>query len=127
MEDIDIIEQLTPGTIDGLGIVLITEKESTIPHFDIIRSDNSKVSIMILDNRYMDYTESVLTNEECRLLDEWSKGKEKKEWYNSGWYNWNNVLICWDGLYNGYEVEYDDHENILKYVPDYTIIKPYKE
>ena len=125
MEDIDIIEQLTPGTIDGLGIVLITEKESTIPHFDIIRSDGSKVSIMILDNRYMDYTESVLTNEECKMLDEWSKGKsdEQKEPWKHGDPNWYHMILCWDSLYNDYEIGYD--ENYISLIPNYTLINHY--
>ena len=45
-------EFLCPGIINGVGIVKITEKESNTPHFDIIRDDGSKVSIMIQDTNF---------------------------------------------------------------------------
>lgn len=77
------LEWLRPGIIDGLGTIIITEKESTIPHFTIIKEDGTKINIMIQENRYMDGEKNSLTEEECKKLNEWAHSNEKKEWWKS--------------------------------------------
>ena len=67
------LEKLQPGTIDGVGTVMITEKESNVPHFTIIRDDGSEVSIMIEDNRYLN-DNGTLTIQECEKLNDWVRG-----------------------------------------------------
>lgn len=116
------IEKLQPGIIDEVGVVMITEKESLIPHFTIIRPDGSEVVIMIQDNKYL--TDASLTEDECAKLNTWMREHEEKTQYTFGWLNWTNVIFCWNGLYNGYEVEYRDEEDYFNHIPDYTTIKP---
>lgn len=118
MEDYG-IEKLQPGIIDGVGIMMITEKESLIPHFTIIRPDGSEVVIMIQDNKYL--SKNSLTDEECIKLNSWVREHEEKTWYNLGSLNWEHVITCWNGLYNGYEITYTDDTSDI---PDYTTIKP---
>ena len=114
------LERMTPGTIDGVGMIIVTEKESTIPHFTIIKDDGTKVNIMIQENRYMEGEVNSLTPDECKKLNEWAHGNEKKKWWNGGWPNWDHMIIAWNGLYNDYEIEsYPDGSDDI---PDYTTI-----
>ena len=115
----DALETMTPGTIDGVGMIVITEKESTIPHFTLTRNDGTKVNIMIQENRYMEGETNSLTEEECKRLNEWAHENQKKEWWNHGDPNWDIMILCWNGLYNDYEIDYDPTG---KSIPDYTTI-----
>ena len=114
------LEKLIPGTIEGIGQLSITEKESTIPHFTLTRGDGTSVQIMIQENRYMPGEKNSLTEEECKRLNEWAHSNEKKEWWNGGWPNWDHIIICWNGLYNDYEVE--SNPDGSDDIPDYTTI-----
>lgn len=119
------LEQLTPGTIDGVGIVMITENESLIPHFTIIRQDRSEVIIAIQDNKYL--SENELTSEECIKLNHWMRDHQEKTNYNLGLLNWRNVIFDWNALYNDRAIKYQNEEYYENNIPDYTVIKPYKE
>ena len=87
------LERMTPGTIDGVGMIIVTEKESTIPHFTIIKEDGSKLNIMIQENRYMEGEKNSLTEEECKKLNEWAHGNEKKSFFTLGWPNWKKMIF----------------------------------
>ena len=113
------LERMTPGTIDNVGQIVITEKESITPHFDIIKSDGTKISIMIQENKYMPGERNSLTPDECKKLNEWAHSNRKKEWWNHGEPNWDVMTLCWNGLYNDYEIEYDQTGESI---PDYTTI-----
>lgn len=113
------LERMTPGTIDGVGQIVIVEKESTIPHFHIIKSDGTKVSIMIQESKYMPGEKNSLTPDECKKLNEWTRGV-KTDWWNKGDPNWYHMILCWGSLYNGYEIIYD--QKCLDSIPDYTTI-----
>ena len=108
-----------PGTIEGVGQIVIVEKESTIPHFTIVRNDGTKIQIMIQENRYMPGEKNSLTEEECKKLNEWAHGMKSNR-RNGTDTNWYHVIICWDGLYNDYEIIYD--QECLDNIPDYTTI-----
>ena len=114
-------ERLQPGVIEGVGTVMITEKESTIPHFDIIKNDGTKATIMIQDNKYLDGS-STLTHSECEKLNEWVKSKDPS--FPNKYTNWVKLVICWNGLYNDHEIDIGFGE--VKY-PDYSTIKPCKD
>ena len=109
-------EFLCPGIIDGVGIVKITEKESNTPHFDIIRDDGSKVSIMIQDTKYFT-NDGVLTKDEIIKFNNWIKAPSDALCGMGS--NWKNIIFCWYGLY-GIDFEWDWNLGI----PDYSIIKP---
>lgn len=113
------LEWLRPGIIDGLGTIIITEKESTIPHFTIIKEDGTKINIMIQENRYMDGEVNSLTPDECKKLNEWAHGMKSNR-RNGIDTNWYHMIICWDGLYNEHEIIYD--QECLDNIPDYTTI-----
>lgn len=114
-------ERLQPGVIDGVGTVMITERESNIPHFDIIKNDGTKVTIMIQNNKYLDGS-STLTHNECEKLNEWVKSKDPS--FPNKYTNWVKLVICWNGLYNEHEIDIGFGE--VKY-PDYSSIKQYKD
>ena len=114
------LEKLRPGIIDDIGQIIIVEKESTIPHFTIVKDDGTKVNIMIQENRYMDGEKNSLTEEECKKLNEWAHSIEKKEWWNRGVPNWYYIILCWNSLYNDYEIIYN--QECLDNIPDYTTI-----
>ena len=114
-------ERLQPGVIDGVGAIMITEKESTIPHFDIIKNDGTKATIMIQNNKYLDGS-STLTHNECEKLNEWVKSKDPS--FPNKYTNWVKLVICWNGLYNDHEIDIGFGE--VKY-PDYSSIKQYKD
>lgn len=114
------LEIMYPGIIEGAGQLSITEKESTIPHFTFTRNDGTSVQIMIQENRYMPGEKNSLTPDECKKLNEWAHSNEKKEWWNKGDPNWYHVISCWDGLYNDYEIIYN--QECLNNIPDYTTI-----
>ena len=40
--------------------------------------------------------------------------------------NWDHIIVCWNGLYNGYEIDTDIEGLYLNNIPDYTHIKPCK-
>lgn len=113
------LEIMYPGIVEGVGQLSITEKESTIPHFTLTKQDGTSVQIMIQENRYMPNEVNSLTPDECKRLNEWAHGNEKKEWWNRGEPNWYHMISCWNGLYNDYEIMYND---CLDSIPDYTII-----
>ena len=113
------LERMTPGTIDGVGMIIVTEKESTIPHFTIIKDDGTKVNIMIQENRYMEGEKNSLTEEECKKLNEWAHGNEKKSFFTLGWPNWKKMIFCWNSIYNDHELDWNDNFSII---PDYTTI-----
>lgn len=117
------LERLQPGIIDGVGVVMITEKESTIPHFTIIREDGSKASIMIEDNMYLN-DDGTLTPDECFKLNEWVRSRRESSPYKEP--VWDHVIICWNGLYNDHEIYTDEEGLYLDKIPDYTHIKPCK-
>lgn len=117
------IEKLQPGTIDGLGIITITEKESNIPHFTITKYDGTIVSIMIQDNRYMDKS-SKLSPDECRILNDWAHGYRNES--TTGDLNWDHVLLCWNELYNDNEIIADISGEYLNNIPNYSTIKLYE-
>ena len=114
-------ERLQPGVINGVGTIMITERESNIPHFDIIKNDDTKVTIMIQDNKYLDGS-STLTHNECEKLNEWVKSKDPS--FPNKYTNWVKLVICWNGLYNDHEIDIGFGE--VKY-PDYSSIKQYKD
>ena len=114
-------EHLQPGVIDGVGTVMITEKESTIPHFDIIKNDGTKVTIMIQDNKYLDGS-STLTHGECEKLNKWVRSKDPS--LPNGYTNWVKLVICWNGLYNDHEI--DIGYEVVE-CTDYSSIKQYKD
>lgn len=115
----DELEMMYPGVVEGLGQLSITEKESTIPHFDVIKNDGTKVSIMIQENRYMPGEKNSLNEEECKKLNEWAHGR-KTDWWNRGDLNWYYMILSWGSLYNGYEIIYN--QECLNNIPDYTTI-----
>lgn len=115
----DELEMQIPGTIEGVGQIVIIEKESIIPHFTIVKEDGTKINIMIQENRYMPNEKNSLTEEECKKLNKWAHGK-KTDWWNKGDPNWYHMIICWDGLYNDYEIECGS--DYLDMIPDYTTI-----
>ena len=115
------LEKLQPGIIDGVGTVMITEKESNVPHFTIIRDDGSEVSIMIEENRYLN-DDGTLTIQECEKLNDWARGYRESSPFKDP--NWDHIIICWNGLYNGYEIDTDIDGLYLNNIPDYTHIKP---
>lgn len=116
----DELERMRPGIVDGLGEIFVTEKESTIPHFTLIKNDGSEVKIMMLENKYMPDEHNNLTSEECSKLNVWMHSNEKKEWWNGGWPNWDHMITAWNGLYNDYEIECGP--DYLDMIPDYTTI-----
>ena len=114
-------EHLQPGVIDGVGTIIITERGSNIPHFDIIKNDGTKVTIMIQDNKYLDGS-STLTHNECEKLNEWVKSKDPS--FPNKYTNWVKLVICWNGLYNDHEI--DIGYEVVE-CPDYSSIKQYKD
>lgn len=116
----DEIERLQPGTIEGLGAITITEKESNIPHFDIIKEDGTKATIMIQDNKYLDGS-NTLTHNECEKLNEWVRSKDPS--LPNDYTNWVKLVICWNGLYNDYEIDIGCEG--VEY-PNYSSIESYK-
>ena len=114
----DEVEFLSPGNIEGVGTVMITEKESTIPHFDIIKNDGTKVTIMIEDNRYLT-NDATLTPNECEKLNEWVRAEAPTLLHGDPY--WARVLMFWECLYNGTDFEWDGT------IPDYSTIKPCKD
>ena len=112
----DYIEKLKPGVIDGVGTVMITEKESTIPHFSIVREDGSEVQIMIQDNKYL--SEATLTPDECKKLNDWMNTKESEGLLPNMWLA---VILCWNGLYIDNRIGKNDRGAM----PDYSTIKLY--
>lgn len=114
-------ERLQPGIIEGVGTIMITEKESNIPHFDIIKEDGAKATVMIQDNMYLDGN-NTLTHDECEKLNKWVRSKDPS--LPNGYANWVKLVICWNGLYNDYEIDIGYGE--VEY-PDYSTIKPCKD
>lgn len=114
------LEKMYPGTIEGVGQIVIVEKESNIPHFTIVKEDGTRINIMIQENRYMEGEKNSLDEKECTRLNEWAHSNEKKEWWNRGEPNWYYIILGWGSLYNGYEIIYD--QKCLDSIPDYTTI-----
>lgn len=109
------------GTIDGVGIVSVTEGELEIPHFNVTKPDGSKASIMIEDTMYMPDSEYTLTGSECKKLNEWFRQPNANLCGKSN--NWTDMIFGWYGVYYKSDWEWDWKRPI----PDYTTIKPYKE
>lgn len=99
--------------VDGLGTICLYEKESDIPHFDIIRDNGSRVSIMIENNSV-----DALSNDELEILNDWLK-KPSKNLSGLG-SNWSDIIFGWYGLYPNSKFEY----NWKLGIPNYTTIKP---
>lgn len=114
----DYIEKLQPGIVDGVGAIMITEKESTIPHFSVVREDGSEVQIMIQDNKYL--SEATLSPDECKRLNDWMNSKNSDSLLPNMWLA---VVLCWNGLYTDNRIGKNDRGLI----PDYSAIKPFSK
>lgn len=108
-------EMLFPGNIDGIGTVRIVEKESIVPHFDIVRVDGSKVTLMIERPMYM-YKQELLSEQEIEIFNDWIK--QPSESSCGLCTNWDNIIFCWYGLYGVDSLDWDYDKGI----PDYSNI-----
>lgn len=101
--------------VDGVGTVCLYEKESNIPHFDIVQDDGTKISIKIDSESYLDGSEKISDNK-LSILNNWLKEPSKN--LSGLGSNWSDIIFGWYGLYPDSKFEYDWNRGI----PDYTRI-----
>lgn len=117
----------TSFTVIGNCVIKIDSGEGQIPHFHIFGLDTKFLCcVCIYENMYFShgkYTDTFPGNKQCKQLDKWLN--KKATLYDAGdRTNWEFIRDTWE----------DSNPNCLfpesrkiKFQPDYTTIRKYKE